>query len=227
MRNDALILQTAFSANPRDKYSVPAGLFWDMLRLCFPRHAAYARAHCFDYWPIFGDIHPEHPQPGGWSKIHLIKDALEVGYEYIAYIDTDAVIWNMDCDLRDALPEGASIGAVMHDPATSPYLQSVGAPAHYNVGVLYVRNGPGVIDFFDSWIATYPGHSRWLEQGSFNELVVDNPLFTAVDDTWNATVNVNMVARPNVYAWHGVFPYQSRLVAMQNALRDDHLRFRV
>ena len=226
--NDALLIQACFSANPHSEYGALTGIFSDMLRLCYPRHSAYTRAHKMDYWHVMGDVHPEYTR-GAWSKVWLIKYALEAGYETIAYLDTDAVVWNMACDLRDALPADKHIGAVLHDPAKSPYLQRFNVQAHYNVGVLYVRNRTGVLDFFNAWLATFPGDPRWQEQGSFNELVGQHQyfdLFTRIDDTWNATVNVNMIEKPNVYAWHGIMPPQRRLDLMKAAMADDHLRFR-
>jgi hypothetical protein len=168
--------------------------------------------------------------PGGWNKIWLIQEALQKGYEYIAYLDTDAVVWDMDCDLRDALPADKLIGAVLHDPARSEYLRVNQVPAHHNVGALYFRNAPLTMQFVNEWLASYPGKERWMEQGAFNDLVQDPryaPVFHECGDEWNATVNVNEVAGLKVRAWHGVMPPEKRLAVMQGEMRDDFIRFRV
>lgn len=229
MRNDAVIIQTCFSAR-NDAISTQTGIFYDMLRLAFPRHSAYARAHNLDYWNLMSDIYTHGSTLGGWPKIGLILDALKQGYEYVAYLDTDAAVWNMECDLRDALPAGKLIGACVHDPAKSEYLRMCQVPKHMNVGVLYIRNDPRTVEFMQAWDATHPGHPRWLEQGSFNEMAQSgqwSDIVAVVDDTWNATVNVNPVPNPNVLAWHGVTPNARRLALMQAAMANDHLRFRI
>jgi hypothetical protein len=229
MRNDAILIQTCFSTNPRGEYGHYAGTFYDMLRLVYPRHSAYARAHQMDYWHIMSDVHPEM-EHGAWPKIWLMLDALEAGYQYVAYLDTDAVVWNMDCDLRDALPEGALIGACVHDPEKSAYLRACEVPRHHNVGVLYARNDPLTVQFLRDWLAAYPAPDRWQEQGVFNNLIEDEryaPYVATLDDTWNATVNVNMVNQPNVLAWHGIMPVEKRLDVMRGVLKEDFLKFRV
>lgn len=224
--NNAIIIQQCLSTNAWT--GAWSGIFYDQLRLTQPRHMAYARAQHFDYWSIFADVHPEMPR-GAWPKVWLIKDALERGYEYVAWLDTDAAVMNMDCNLRDALPADKFIGCVKHDPERSDYLKKLEVPPHYNVGVIYVRNSERTREFFESWLETHPGHPRWMEQGSFNELVVGQyaDLMHQVDDTWNATVNVNMVNNPNVFGWHGVMPPERRLAMMVNALQNDFLTFRV
>lgn len=228
MLNDALLLQTALTSNPQTHHPDWAGQFWDMLRLCYPRHSAYCRAHLMDYYCIMGDVHPEQ-WPGGWNKIWLIIEALERGYPFVAYLDSDAVVWNMDCDIRNALPPDKFIGACFHNPENSEYLRQLSIPPHYNVGVLYFRNSPDTLAFCREWAGMFPGDPRWMEQGAFNELVTGkySHLFTRVDDTWNATVNVNDTPAPNVRAWHGIWPPMKRMAFMKDALREDFIRFRV
>lgn len=218
--NNSVIIQHAFTYGPE---------FTDMLRLTYQRHAAYALAHNFDYWHIIGGVHDYPIERGGWDKVKLIHDALEQGYEHIVWIDTDAAIINFECDLRDALPAGACIGAALHDPAKSGYLQQMQVPKHYNVGVMYIK--AGAKPFIAEWLNRYYGRlERFLEQGEFNRMVEDpawTGYFAPVEDKWNATVNVNMVKPANVIGWHGIAPYAKRLAMMQEALRNDYLEFHV
>lgn len=222
--NKAIIIQQCLSSGGyTGKWS---GIFYDMLRLTQQRHAAYARAHGFDYWCMYGDIHPGK-QGGAWDKVQLVLDALRRGYEYVVWLDTDAAIVDMSADLRNALPEGALIGAVEHDPARSPFLRQNQVPKHKNVGVLYVRNAPETIEFFAAWLASWPGVERWAEQGAFNELSAGKPFVVAVNDRYNATVEVNMVGAPVVKGWHGVMPPEKRLALMRAELEQDFIKFRV
>lgn len=226
--NNAILIQECWST---DAWTAPlCGMFYDMLRLTFPRHSAYARAHAIDYWCILGDVHEEKMPWGAWDKIHLIKLALQRGYEQVFWLDTDAAIMNMDCDLRDALPADKLIGLVEHDPAKSEYLRSLNVPLHMNVGVMYLRNDPLTVAFIDEWLARHPGDPRWQEQGAFNDMAKEEQyagIIARVDDTWNATVNVNEVTAPNVMGWHGIMPVDRRLGMMRDTLKDDFIKFRV
>lgn len=225
--NDAIILQQCLSAGGyTGKWS---GIFYDMLRLTTQRHAAYARAHGFDYQVLFGDA--DGRQMGGaWDKVVLVKQALERGYKYAVWLDTDAAIMDFESDLRDALQDGINIGAVVHDPEKSEYLRTNQVPKHYNVGVLYVRNSEATLRFFTDWIAAHPGPERWADQGAFNELLERHEyagLVGQVDDRWNATINVNEVSNPAVLAWHGIMTPERRLALMKARLQNDFLEFRV
>jgi hypothetical protein len=225
--NNAVIIQQ--STSPTGYQKPWNGIFYDMLRLTNARHAAYARAHCFDYWSIMGDIHPEM-KDGAWAKIWLIQTALQEGYEFVAWIDADAAIMDFNADLRDALPDGKFIGACNHDPDKSAYLKSLNVPPHMNVGVLYIRNSPLTKEFIADWLASWPGKERWAEQGSFNDLVISDKyreICIAVEDTYNATVNVNQVEKPIIQGWHGVMPPDKRFQMMRTFLSDDFMKFRV
>lgn len=224
----SLIIQQAFQYTIIQQYFAFTGSYFvDMLRLSYQRHAAYALAHNFDYWHILGQVVPQ-AEHGGWCKVALIGQALEQGYDFIAWIDADAAV-TADCDLREALPEGKQIGAVFHD---APWFKEPqwSIEPHYNVGVSYWRKGPESLAFAREWLQSYPGHTRWLEQGSFNELI-KKPEYAAVfhkcDDTWNATVNVHKVDKPHVTGWHGIMPMAKRLAMMKSAMGDDFLKFRV
>jgi len=222
--NNAILIQHCLSTNAATGNW--SGIFNDMLRLTQQRHLSYTRAHKFDYWAMFGDIHPEM-FPGAWGKVWLTLSALRYGYEYAVWFDTDAAVTDMSRDLRDALPAGKFIGAVKHD---AEWLRKLDVKPHFNVGVLYVRNSPLSIEFFEDWLKAYPGPERWMDQGAFNVLIESEKyrdLFSQVDDTWNATINVNMVAKPAVSGWHGVMPPEARLEIMRQTFKDDFLKFRV
>lgn len=212
---DSVIIQSSWGDNA----------FQDMLRLTYQRHSAYARAHNFDYWNINGHIHPE-TFPGGWDKIYLIKYAMKQ-YKNIIWIDADATIMDFECDLRDALKgKKFDIGACVHDADwfKEPKWQ---IPKHMNVGVLYIRNTERSAKFIEEWLTKFPGHKRWQEQGSFNEMAESNDIVGVVDDKWNATVNVNMVDKPAVKGYHGVNPLITRFSLMRADCLEDHITYRV
>ena len=195
-------------------------MFIDMARLTYQRHAAYCTSHGMDYWHLIGHPCPER-DTGAWDKVHLIKQALDDGYEFVAWLDTDAAIVG-DTPLTEALPVDAYIGGCEHDGNAEADI-----PRHINVGVLYLRNTEQTRTFVDAWHASYPAPGRWQEQGSFNELMSAIDCVTVIDDKWNSTVNVNESPDPVVMAWHGVWPVAKRLDMMRKKLRGDYLKYRV
>ena len=207
--NDALIIQMCNSS----------GEFFDSMRLTYQRHATYALSHKMDYWHIMGDMCPDRLR-GGWDKVNIINKALEAGYEKIFWIDADACIVDMQADIRDGLI--GDIGACIHD--------ANGIPKHHNVGVLFIKNGEKMREFFTDWWNSYPGTVQWMEQGAFNDLLASEKykdLLFQLDDRYNATVNVNMVQNPVIIGWHGVRPLTLRYSMMRDVCKDDYLNYRV
>jgi hypothetical protein len=218
MRN-AIILQQAY-----DEIAPNGGCFSDMLRLSMQRHAAYARSHNMDYQAYFGDYSDRDVWTGGWSKIKMIMDALDKGFQYIFWVDTDAAIIDFNADLRDAFTD-KFIGVCEHNESKFPKEWKV--PTHLNVGVMFVKNGAGVREFIQKWWDTFPGDKRWLEQGAFNELAKDSELVFKMNDRYNATVNVNMCDNPVIIGWHGISPVSKRLGMMKQTMFNDHIKFRI
>jgi hypothetical protein len=216
--NDAVLIQGG--------HSQP--LFMDMLRLSMQRHAAYCNSHKMDYWCHFGNPCPERLD-GAWDKVHWINLAMGMHYKYVFWMDTDAAINRFDVDLRDALKD-FDIGAVCHDPEKSNYLKVRGIVKHNNVGVTYYRNTDIAREFVKEWHDSYPGEDNWFEQGIFNRMSALDKykgVVGTVDDTWNATINVNWVDNPNVVGWHGIFPWAKRVGMMKDYLKNDYLAYRI
>jgi len=226
MINDAVILQQVY-ANTWGSLNIPASCMNNMLRMTYLRHTAYAIAHKMDYVNIMGDIFPNMlSEAGSWAKVGMIKEYLGKGYQYVFWVDADAAIEDFDTDLRDAVKE-VEWGACEHDPDKSEYLRKANVPKHINIGVMYIKNTEGTKKFVDMWLNTYPGISRWAEQGSFNDLMVEYPgVVGKIDDKWNATLKVNEVEKPVVRGFHGL-PYKQRYEEMIKRYRDDPLIYKV
>lgn len=216
MKNNAIILQQAYEP-------VINHVFTDMLRMTMGRHSAYALSHNMDYLAYFGDYTERDVYAGAWSKVKMIMDSLSKGYKYVFWLDTDAAIVDFNADLRDAFT--GSIGCCEHK--TDKFPKEWQVPTHLNVGVMFVRNDEGVLDFMQKWWDTFPGDKRWMEQGSFNDLSKDNPLIFKLDDKYNATVNVNMCENPVIVGWHGVMPLSKRIGMMKHEMYNDHIKYRV
>lgn len=210
--NDAIILQQVYSQSP----------YANMLRLSFPRHMDYALKWRFDFQCQASDMIRDIPMcifngaltpMGAWAKLFVIRDALKAGYEYVCWIDADALIFDMDTDLREALKEFDHIGACQHP----------GPPVHLNVGVMYFRNTEQTRDFVERWTGYYKRSSElnnWFEQGVFNQLGAETGITKRIHDKWNATrfAGTN-VPNPVVIGYHGSSVY-TPLMRFQSMLAD-------
>ena len=132
---------------------------------------------------------------------------MEQGYEYIVWLDPDALIKDLNTDLRLGCVDG--IGVCWH---RIPQLH------HWNVGVMYVKNSIESKKFIDEWIETYPGITGWMEQGEFNRLAMQRKVVQTISDRWNATLNYSMVPDAVVLGFHGYGSAQQRLEAMKSTL---------
>jgi galactosyl transferase GMA12/MNN10 family len=197
--NNAIILQQVYSQSP----------YANMLRLSFARHMEYACKHKFDMQVQMTDITKDHPTcfvdgalapMGAWAKLFIIRDALRAGYEYVCWIDADALIFDTSVDLREAFKEFDHIGACQHP----------GPPVHLNVGVVYYRNTQPARDFVEKWISYYGDKTLdgWMEQGVFNRLTAETGFVKRIDDRWNATHYAGTdVAHPVILGYHGPAAY--------------------
>lgn len=191
--------------------------FEPMLEAARPRHASYAKRHDMDYLIVKGQVRPEWEiVKGGWAKLEIIRQMLARGYEYVFYVDADALIVDMGADLRDgAPPEG--IGLIQH--------QGPGVPGpHLNVGIMFIRNGERVRKFIDWWITQYPGSTQpfWAEQGVLND-ARNKPewadLIHRIDDKYNScAAGANISPAPVIEAWHGMGDAMARTALLKACL---------
>lgn len=185
--NNAVLIQQAY---PVEKF--PSYL--EMLELTKEHNQKYCDFHGFDYWCEISENKDMPLGTGAWRKIEMILQALEDGYQYIVWLDTDAMIKDIDTDLRKAIEPG-KIGACWH---RIPQLH------HWNVGVLYVHNTEEVTKFIRQWLAAYPApNDGWYEQGVFNRMGMKSKIVSTISDKWNATFDVNLVPDAVVLGFHG------------------------
>lgn len=199
--NNAILIQQVY---PGEGYE-------PLLDLTYERNKNYCIRHRMDYMAIASASSTQYANAvaGSWCKIELIQRALEKGYQYIIWLDADALIKDLDTDLRDACIDG--IGACwMRIPQLN----------HWNVGVLFVKNVPGVAEFVADWLSYYPDGLKdgWNEQGVFNKLAMQSTLVQTISDRWNATLNYSMVPDAVILGYHGNGSAAQRLEAMKGTL---------
>jgi hypothetical protein len=196
--NDSIILQQIY---PGLGYS-------NLIEFTIGQTMRYCQRHNFDYKLDVSNVVDWPPENGGWAKLLLIRDALEK-YKYVVWLDADAMIVDMDADLRDAVSDG--IGVTQNH-----------FPEHHNVGMLYVRSSLAVTKFFDAWIAEYPGYDFWREQRVFNDMVLLYPdLVHTIPDKYNSCWNNNYCDDRIVATFHGCGNWQERLELMKKEARGE------
>ena len=187
------------------QHSYP-GPFEKMLELTREHNNTYCNRYDFDYWLETFEKESLPMSQGAWLKIELIQRAMQQGYRDIVWLDADAMIVDVETDLRDAIQHN-KIGACWH---RIPQLN------HWNVGVLYISNTDETRRFVDDWLASYPPPANgWFEQGVFNRMGLQSKTVVTISDKWNATIDVNMVPDAVVLGFHGQGNAEHRYKLMQ------------
>lgn len=196
--NSAVLIQHAY----------PGHGFEPMMELTRQHNERYCERHGFTYWHEISEDDKYPMSDGAWLKIKLIRKAMDLQYSCIVWMDADAMIVDMETDLRDAIQNG-KIGACWHR------IQQLD---HWNVGVLYISNTHVTREFVDRWLASYPPPADgWYEQGVFNRMGRESGAVVTLSDKWNATLDVNMVPDAVVLGFHGQGDAAHRYKLMQAA----------
>jgi hypothetical protein len=176
-----------------------SGFHAPMLELVASRHAAYCARHGITYWPVLGEA--QFSRTPHWNKVVLIRHALDMGFDTVAWLDADTLIVRDEEDFRTAIhPHGGPIALARHPPGGDGLLLE-----HWNTGVMFLRNTPQVREFFRAvWELGPFGENPTYEQARINDLLQQFPtLVQRLDDRWNSTEGVNEAPNPIIKAWHG------------------------
>ena len=184
--NDALLIQHCSGNSPHI----------NLLKITATKNLEYCMRHKFDFSMV---INGERPVTGHWDAVRLVREAMDLPYKYIVYLDADAIIVDMEHDLRKGCPEG-KIGACRHILTNPPFSMELD---HLNVGVLYYSNCQETRDFVDKWLDKFPGTPQpaWWEQGAMND--INDGTVVEIDAKYNSTFPVNHVENPVVSGFHG------------------------
>jgi len=182
-----------------------------LLRLSGGLHEAYAKRHGFDLEVYHGTFAPRewHRYWDGWQVIQWLLNA---GARWLVWVDSDAlIVGNEDVRTAGGGRRGCWIGCVRHP----------GPPAHWNTGVMVIRNGDRVRQFFREVFRRGPGSEPWYQQAIANEMW-DEPewgeILQPLDDRWNSTIDVNWVADAQIRAWHGQPGFRGKMRGMRRWL---------
>ena len=133
--------------------------FAKLAKFSVPAMQEYANQHDMDF-AEHADI--KISKPISWIKIDLALEKFASGYEYLFWVDTDAIICRFDEDIRGVLRDDADIYFA---------LENIGSNRNrLNAGVWVMRNSDTVIRFLkeiqklDKYL-----HHKWWEQAAIIE----------------------------------------------------------
>lgn len=119
----------------------------------------YAKRHGFDI-KLFNDLVSDRPP--AWNKILIMQKVFDLGYDFVFWIDSDAVIVGED-DIRKEIIDEKDFYLVKH------FVKGRDAP---NTGVVLLRNSKWGRDFLkDVWAQTEFINHRWWENAAINYLL--------------------------------------------------------
>jgi hypothetical protein len=135
--------------------------------LTAPSLHSFAEAHAYT---VRADYRDQWERPRGWIKIEAIRAALEDDFDFVFWIDADAIVLRRDVDIRSAAVEGASLQIAWHGPDTSR-IEAANFVPHFNSGVMLIRVNDWARDFFRRvWdVGQLPHH--WSEQATILHLL--------------------------------------------------------
>jgi len=161
----------------------------------------YAEVHGMDTL-LLDDIVSDRPPP--WNKILVIKEIFMRGYDFVFWIDADAIFVDYSKDIRDIIEENKNLYLVKHT------INSQEVP---NTGVFLLKNNKWSHRFLDMiWEKQeYIAH-KWWENAAvidifgyyslLNENVPDNDNMAILSKVkwlgleWNSLPNICEVANP-------------------------------
>jgi len=119
----------------------------------FKNNKAYAEKHGYDwkeYWSV-----KDKSRPPAWSKIKYIEETLSQGYDWVFWIDADAVIMNHSIDFAKFLDDNYDF--ILCKDAFS-----------WNTGAWFIKNTPEALDLLkQTWEAKEYINAFLWEQGAF------------------------------------------------------------
>jgi hypothetical protein len=183
---------------------------------------AFAATHGYEQRFIHGD---NWKRPRGWLKIEAIRAALEDGFDFILWMDVDAIVLRNDVDVRTAAVDGADLHMAWHGPNTSEIMATDFVP-HFNSGIMLIRATDWSRAFFKQvWEIGQLRHP-WFDQATilhalgFDEclgLGPDRPgepnrsRLARLDTAWNSIPGLATVPDPIVHHYAGISNPSTRL----------------
>lgn len=175
----------------------------EFLDCAAPLHAHACSRYGYDY---VVEREAKSGRHAYWEKHRMISDYAARGYDFICWLDTDA-LWLGETPLLDVWANAdprAVFAATFHGDRPHPGDHYYN---HVNAGVLFVRNVGGVaLSPLELWGQTDDEGHPWGDQHAFNKLLTAQPsLGHIVGHEWNTVewAPEYSSSTPHIIAWHG------------------------
>lgn len=153
-----ICLTTAFNAG-----------YAEMGAVCESSLAAYAAAQGLELRVVRGEV-PDRPP--AWTKIKVIAALLEEGFDFVFWVDTDAVVVRHDADIRAEIEDGKHLYLAAHQIDVHPMPGMMVRLDVPNTGVMLLRNCAWTRSFLEEvWSRTAYLHHRWWENAAVMEVL--------------------------------------------------------
>jgi hypothetical protein len=174
---------------------------------------------------VRADYRDQWARPRGWIKIEAIRAALEDDFDFLFWIDADAIVLRRDADIRTAAIDGASLQMAWHGPDTSK-IEAANFVPHFNSGVMLIRVNDWSRDFFRRvWdVGQLPHH--WSDQATMLHLLgydeclglgpnrpeePDRNRLARLDTIWNSAPGLAVASDAIIHHYAGVSNPSTRL----------------
>jgi hypothetical protein len=201
-----------------------------------PRMQAFAQAQGYEVRAIHRD---DWARPRGWIKIEAIRAALDSSnFDFVFWIDVDAIILRCDVDVRAAAVDSADLHMVWHGPDTAR-LEAENFVPHFNSGVMLIRVTDWSRDFFSRvWEVGQMPHP-WFDQATILHLLgydtclglgpdrPDEPnrsRLAHLDTVWNSVPGLATAPEAIIHHYAGVGNAQTILKLIEVEARTVPLR---
>ncbi|MFT4115636.1 putative nucleotide-diphospho-sugar transferase [Bradyrhizobium sp.] len=182
----------------------------------------FAAAHGYEIRAIHRD---NWRRRRGWLKIEVIRAALEEDFDFVLWMDVDAIVLRNDVDVRTAAIDSADLHMAWHGPDTSEIMAADFVP-HFNSGVMLIRATDWSREFFRQVWDTGQLPHPWFDQATILHLLghdgclgigpdrPDEPnraCLARLDTAWNSIPGLATVADPIVHHYAGISNPSTRL----------------
>lgn len=203
--------------------------------LTAPSMRAFAETHGYTVRALHRD---DWERARGWIKIEAIRAALEEDFDFVFWIDVDALVLRRDVDIRTAAVDGACLQMAWHGPDTSG-IEAENFVPHFNSGVMLIRVDDWSRHFFERvWeVGQLPHH--WSEQATMLHLLgydeclglgPDRPdesnrsRLARLDTIWNSAPGLAVAPDAIIHHYAGVSSPSTRLKLIEVDTRTATLR---
>jgi hypothetical protein len=208
------------TAYRNSEYAALAQLTLPRMQAFAARHGHELRVHRME------DTHLDR----AWMKVPPILDALQGDFEFVVWLDIDALILRLDRDILDEAQPGIDLLVSWHGPDTAQPEGPTITP-HYNAGIYLIRRSDWSKDFFARMLALHGQVKHtWSDQAALHLMlglneslgfgpdladVADRAYVGRLDPAWNSIPGVAVSDDPVIHHFAGL-PHATRLKLLRS-----------